>query len=69
MKPCLFILLCLLSIAAKSQGVISGMVADSLQHPVHRASVTYGKVGSKLILGFTQTDENGILIDLDETYL
>src|SRR5690606_4931745 len=25
-----------------------------------RASVTYGKVGSKLILGFTQTDENGI---------
>jgi len=56
---CSLILLISLSISAFSQTIITGNIVDSSQTPVNRVSVTYGKINSNVISGFTQTDQNG----------
>ena len=52
-------LLVLLPVLAYSQNTISGNVLDSTQKPISRVNITYSRVNSTIISGFTQTDQNG----------
>lgn len=42
-----------------AQSIITGTVLDSVRKPVAKVTVTYSKINSTLISGYTQTDEAG----------
>lgn len=59
-KACL-IILCefLICVAAKSQNIISGNIADSSGSPVSNATIIYKKINSEIIAGYALSDQKG----------
>lgn len=55
----LLLLLLMFPVLAHSQNSITGIVTDSTGQSVSEVAVTYSKINSTLIAGFTQTDKNG----------
>lgn len=55
----LFFLFLLTPVLACSQNIISGTVTDSAHVPIGRLSVSYSKINSTVLTGFTQTNQSG----------
>lgn len=45
---------------ASAQTTISGKLLDEQQQPISNVSVSYRKVGSPVMLGFSKTDDKGV---------
>jgi len=58
-KSLIVLILLLLPAVGFAQNIITGTVLDSIRKPIAKVTVTYSKVNSTLISGYTQTDEGG----------
>jgi len=56
----LLIIFLLLNQIAFGQTTISGKLLDDQNKPINNVSVSYKKVGSTALLGFTRSDNNGL---------
>lgn len=58
-KNLLLSLFLIIPVFACSQNIISGAVTDTAINPVSRLSISYSKINSDVIVGFTQTNQSG----------
>lgn len=55
----LLLLFLIAPVLTYSQNIISGTVTDSMQTPISRLTISFGKLNSNVIIGYTQTNQAG----------